>query len=83
MLSSNYPNLLEVYKSADGDYLVVDRTLQLESYYYSTVEESIDDLTDDLYLTRNPYNKNFHSYYYQGNHYTLAELQQLYPELLL
>ena len=60
----------------------MDRTLQLESLYCETLEECLSCVTDAM-LTRTTSDPWFHSYYYQSNHYTLAELQQLYPELLL
>lgn len=79
---SNYPNLLEVYKNKN-DYLVIDRTINRESYYCKKLEDCLLDITDRITDRSDMSHIRLKCYLYRGQELTLSQLKSLYPELLL
>lgn len=83
MTIQDYPNLLEVYLSSE-QYLVVDRSIERESFYHENLAECLTDITDPILRDRNPMHHKFQYYLYRGKSFlTLASLANNYPEVLI
>ena len=66
MTIQDYPNLLEVYLSSRQQYLVVDRSIERESFYRENLAECLTDITDPILSYRNPMHPKFQYYLYRG-----------------